>query len=387
MKIVSDRIVQLDGLRGVAIASVLLFHLSIMAPATSHALDHLLWFGWSGVDLFFVLSGFLIGGILMDNRDRENYFGAFYARRFFRIIPVYFLIVGVYFALYAMGGTLRSTLVNSICPPMPWYSYFSFTTNVWIARHDSMAVFASPTWSLAIEEQFYLTLPLLIRLIKPKYVPVLVGSLVVGIAGTRFALCLGNHITQLQAYVLPCFHADGLMIGVGCAWAYRQQRIVTWLQTRPWVLYVAVATFGAAIWSTGATLNPDPSARVNTYGLTVVACFYAALLMISVLLPASPITLALRIRPLRSLGKLAYCIYLLHVSALLGAFDLLPDSGPLASTPVKWAAGLASIGAVIFVAGISWRSLESPLIRIGHRFKYASRTIESPVQDVLPLTS
>ena len=385
MKIESSRITELDGLRGIAIGSVLIFHLNLLAPTNVPWLNRIMLFGWSGVDLFFILSGFLIGGILIDNRDSANYFSAFYARRFCRIVPLYFLIVALYYVFYLFGGQLRADLVHAVGPPMPWYSYLTFTNNIWIARHNYMEAFASPTWSLAIEEQFYLTLPLLVRLVKPRHLPALVVALIAGIAGFRMIMCLGHHVTPIQGYVLPWFRADALMIGVACAIVLRSDAIVAFILRRSWVLYIALAAFGAIIISTGGNLRPDTADSINTYGFTVVALFYATLLLIAILLPQHPLGRLFRLRPLRSLGKLAYCVYLLHVSVLLAAFSVLNDTSLAHNTFARWAVGVAAICVVLLVATISWNLLESRMICIGHRFKYARSNVQPTPRDVLPL--
>lgn len=386
MKVESSRIVQLDGLRGIAIGLVLLFHLNLLAPTGIRAVSTALLFGWSGVDLFFILSGFLIGGILIDNRDSENYFVAFYARRFFRIIPIYYLIVATYFAFYLVSG-LRANLVDAVGPPMPWYSYLSFTNNIWIARHNYMDAFASPTWSLAIEEQFYLTLPLVVRIVKPKWFPATIGALIAIIAGFRIAMCLCHNVTQIQSYVLPFFRADALMIGVACALAVRSRSVVAFFVRTTWVLYVALLAFTGIVIRTGGKLLPDTAAPINTYGLTAVALLYATLLMISVVLPRSPIGRALCFRPLRSLGKLAYFVYLLHVSVLLATYDTLNNFSIGKNTFVRWAVGIASLAIVIFAANISWNKFESRMIRLGHRFQFSKPRPEPEIETVLPLAS
>src|SRR5271156_3076565 len=93
------RIPELDGLRGIAILLVLAYHyVSIPSGvAPTHLYQRLFAIGWSGVDLFFVLSGFLIGGILLDVRESPNYFKSFYGRRFYRIVPLYYVWVAIYF--------------------------------------------------------------------------------------------------------------------------------------------------------------------------------------------------------------------------------------------------------------------------------------------------
>ena len=173
------RIPQLDGLRGAAIALVLLFHFVLSIQTPWPAVNRFLLFGWSGVDLFFVLSGFLIGGILLDNRSSDSYFTAFYARRFFRIVPIDFAVLALYGLVWSLGAGTRTSQIYYVGPPMSWYSYVTFTNNFWIALHNSMKIFLPPSWSLAIEEQFYLTLPLIVFLVRPKHL----AKVVVGAAG------------------------------------------------------------------------------------------------------------------------------------------------------------------------------------------------------------
>src|SRR5579863_5157152 len=113
------RIPELDGLRGMAITLVVIFHSFYYAPPAGHHpagflkgtfvfLERFFAAGWTGVDLFFVLSGFLIGGILLDVRTSPNYFKTFYLRRFYRIIPVYYVWIAIYLLVVAALGQFSS---------------------------------------------------------------------------------------------------------------------------------------------------------------------------------------------------------------------------------------------------------------------------------------
>src|SRR5947207_1733683 len=119
-----QRIPELDGLRGLAILLVLVFHYTaqegVLAPGTlADRMQKLTIMGWTGVDLFFVLSGFLIGGILMDVRNSPSYFKTFYCRRFFRIVPIYYLWLVLYVALMVIAGNAITRLSNSgMRPPL-----------------------------------------------------------------------------------------------------------------------------------------------------------------------------------------------------------------------------------------------------------------------------
>jgi peptidoglycan/LPS O-acetylase OafA/YrhL len=152
-----DRLAELDGLRGIAILFVIVLHYVARAPVPANArplfgqpnwLLALADMSWSGVDLFFVLSGFLIGGILLDHRQSPNLWRAFYSRRVGRIFPAYFLLLLL--AVIGLPGD----------PPrpegaVPLVTYFLFIQNLW--RGALPVVWLGPCWSIAIEEQFYLT--------------------------------------------------------------------------------------------------------------------------------------------------------------------------------------------------------------------------------------
>jgi len=175
----AGRIPELDGLRGIAIGMVLLFHFGMPAvyrPGT--ALSYALVPGrlaWSGVDLFFVLSGFLIGGILLDAKKSTNYFKVFYVRRFFRIVPAYAVALAIFILLelaVSNGGLHRLAFLTEGKTGIRtgvgnWIPYIFFLQNLWMAASSSLGAL-DVTWSLAVEEQFYLTLPLMIRFLSPR---------------------------------------------------------------------------------------------------------------------------------------------------------------------------------------------------------------------------
>ena len=164
------RIPELDGLRGIAIGMVLLHHYffqPIEAPPSTFLsyLQAAARLGWSGVDLFFVLSGFLIGGILLDARQSTNYFRVFYTRRFLRIIPIYCVFLLLVLALSALGTFgLTSDFSWMFDKRLPWLPHFLFLQNFWMALTTNFgALGLGVSWSLAVEEQFYVTLPPLVR--------------------------------------------------------------------------------------------------------------------------------------------------------------------------------------------------------------------------------
>lgn len=162
----SVRIAELDGLRGIAILLVLLRHSIFGVETHSRIGSAFLAAGqlsWSGVDLFFVLSGFLIGGILLDVRESPRYFQTFYVRRAYRILPIYMLTMAL-FALRHLPFHLPAGLGDVSPVPIPCLAYFTLTQNFWMAHLGTFGPAATAvTWSLAVEEQFYLTIPFAVR--------------------------------------------------------------------------------------------------------------------------------------------------------------------------------------------------------------------------------
>src|SRR5882762_4774863 len=141
----SGRISELDGIRGIAIGMVLIAHFFLVVSRPGSPLAYALVplrLDWSGVDLFFVLSGFLIGGILLDAREASNYFKVFYTRRFFRIIPLYTACLVGAFGLYllALGG-IANRIAWMYDGKLPWGLYPLFLQNFWMAAYTATGAF------------------------------------------------------------------------------------------------------------------------------------------------------------------------------------------------------------------------------------------------------
>jgi len=211
---------QLDSLRGLAILSVLMMHISIALPG---ALAGFTSQGWLGVDLFFVLSGFLITGILWDTRGRERYFGRFYGRRALRIWPAYLVILFIAFIVLPLlrqmvGGMF---LVVPREPLGPW-QYLLMIQNLFPKRLNGSPVLPM-TWSLAIEEQFYLVWPVVIRY-APRRV-VLPSLIAVFLSLPLFRIwAISCGVLEGTLYANSLTHCDGLLCGAAVAIWLRSAR-------------------------------------------------------------------------------------------------------------------------------------------------------------------
>jgi peptidoglycan/LPS O-acetylase OafA/YrhL len=373
-RIPQGRIPELDGLRGMAILLVLVAHYFAVPGIGAASLLNGYWFrlGWTGVDLFFVLSGFLIGGILLGARDSPNYFKTFYARRFFRIIPLYYAWILIYVVLSVFGWNFLSTRVGSVQKiDISILAHFLFLQNFHEFLKGTVSFWwFSSTWSLAVEEQFYLVAPLLVRYL-PKRALALVLVLVTFSAPIlRFVIRNGFSEGPWLAYrLMPC-RADSLAVGLLAALLWNNPKARAWLETHALVLYGLFAIlFGgvAYLWR----WQSDPLLLLTqTAGYTWLALFFAVLLLLVLSRRASLLAALMRLGFLREIGGVSYCIYIIHTAVFLFCHQLLLHALPVV-TDVK-AAAVTFLAAFMTyaMAKLSWRFFEQPLLRRGHAFQY-----------------
>jgi peptidoglycan/LPS O-acetylase OafA/YrhL len=374
------RIPELDGLRGIAIALVLWFHyfVSFVQTKPGSVAGYLQTCGrlsWTGVDLFFVLSGFLIGGILLDARGCSNYFRVFYTRRFFRIVPLYAICVCATFLLIPLARGIHAGRQGAIwlANPIPWYSYPFFLQNVWIATTTTFGQAGiSVTWSLAIEEQFYLTLPLVIYCSRGyRRLALIVGGIV---AAPILRTVLWTLWPKIMApfVLMPC-RADALLLGVLGATLVRDEGWLEWLAANRRVLQIALGVLLAG----AAVLNfvlPRAQWLLVGVGLSWIAGLYLTTLLYAISQPKSWLSRLLRNRWLRGLGTIAYGAYLSHMYVLNAVFHLVWPHSWDQRVAVNSVAAYSAIGVSLILtvtaSGLSWLFLEKPLLQLGHRAKY-----------------
>jgi peptidoglycan/LPS O-acetylase OafA/YrhL len=373
----SGRIPELDGLRGIAIGTVLLWHyfvlLTVATPATP--LSYALVMGrltWSGVDLFFVLSGFLIGGILLDARTSTNYFKIFYRRRFFRIVPIYAAFLLLFPALeFTVQRTHYGNFSWLTTDAMPWYSYWTFTQNIWMAHNVKLGANAlAITWSLAIEEQFYLTLPFIVRFFSGQRLVVLVimGICLAPLARATIYL-FSPHSWVVGFVLMPC-RADALLLGVLTAILLRDEVCRIWIQRDKLCFRILLpALFLGIVWLNLKSASMD-SPVMQTIGHTWLALFYVVVLLYSVTRPHSLLSYVLRIKWLGWLGAIAYGTYLLHQMIMGLFFGYFWRHEPRITGGGTVLTSLAALFLTLVIARLSWKYFELPLIRFGHRSNY-----------------
>jgi len=372
----SPRIAELDGLRGLAILLVILCHYvgnPDHSPLGFLGNRLLLAFtaGWSGVDLFFVLSGFLIGGILLDARDSPNYFRTFYMRRVFRILPIYYVWTLLFALIVVAGLTLFPGRLGA-----SWHELLRvpvqlcFLQNIFIGMPKFTWTWFAVTWSLAIEEQFYVVAPPLIRMLSRRRLGIVLAATIVLAPLLRFLLFrYWAPGTYLCAFLMPC-RADSLSCGILLALCWRhagfREYVVGHRGLLRSVLLVLFLGVGGLFWWLVHPLN----VVTVTIGFSWLALFYSAMLLTVVADKGSWLAALMRLRFLGWLGGISYCVYLLHDTFNLLAHRIVFHADTRLYTVQHFLVSAAALLATLGVAALSWRYFEKPLIRMGHEYSY-----------------
>ena len=362
------RLPGLDGIRALAISAVLAFHLGILSSNAPRAL--LLTGGFLGVDLFFVLSGFLITALLLEERAVTGRIalGQFWIRRARRLLPALAaMIIGVMVVTpLAMrtAGTLGTNNLSTTQLRLSGFSALGYVAN-WYDMIQSASPFRaflgespfSHCWSLSIEEQFYLIWPLLtvgvIAMARRRWRPV--GLVVCVVLGTASALAMAlsepSIVVWVWGYFATTSRAWELLIGAGLAYLVACRPQPGPHLRRALNLAAPLALLGIAwFWWTASTTAP-----AGFRGGFVAYCLLAAILIADVAQERpSPVARILSIPPLRGLGRISYGVYLYHWPIFL----LLPLFVHLNATAMNF----ARLGVTLVVAITSWFLLERPVL-------------------------
>jgi peptidoglycan/LPS O-acetylase OafA/YrhL len=372
----AKQIPTLDGMRGIAVLLVLAFHFAWTFPengALAQRLHDFLWSGWIGVDLFFVLSGYLItrGLVSPSARAIGTRLKMFWMRRVLRIFPLYyaFVIVGTIVSLALGLGWIPS-----------WH-YWLYMQNYKLAFDPEVLRWTAHFWSLAIEEQFYFVWPLVAVLVpKRRLVPVilvLVTATVLVRAGLTFKQPWDEHQTIKFVYRATFTRADGLLLGALTAVLQRESAhpvAHAWRRLR-FPILVATGLVLAGLYAVCHGLN-DYDRRMIVIGYVSLALFFAAAVSMCGDAVVSPRVRAfLESKPLVACGKVSYGMYIFHwvlVVLLVPRLEKMqaPAAGMSSLAQIGLVSGVIVVGILIIYmcAWVSFRFFESPFLKLKGKF-------------------
>ena len=349
----------LDAVRGIAILLVLIWHYlprrSVITPEwllTSTSMF------WSGVDLFFVLSGFLIGGILLQNANSKNYFSTFYIRRAVRILPLYVLILLVLIMVIYWAPAF---IAQSSKAHLPLWSYLTFTQNfLYAAKQRFNDPWIDVTWSLAVEEQFYIFLSLLVWKLDKRKLSIVTITLILLAPVLRFFAP-----NNMVAYLFPFHRADSLMLGVLLALIWQWDKGKEFLYK-----YVRVFRWSFVFFLLGTAYLTYQRVWIgDAFGHFWLALFYGNFIVLALTLDGNEMKFnLLKSKTLEWFGLRSYGIYLLHKPVQIVIPLILPWLQLNNLSP--WAVMVIAALVLIAIAELSYRVIERPIMSLGHRFKY-----------------
>lgn len=374
-----DRIATLDGVRGLAILAVLMDHSGMwISPTTTldRAVRYVTGSTWAGVDLFFVLSGFLITGILLDARGGRHYFRNFYARRCLRIFPVYYLCIALVIlaSLVPVVAHHYPAASRQIRQVQPWY--WTYTVNYLIAFHgwDAAAMRSSHLWSLAIEEQFYLVWPALVLLVDRRTLTRICIALLIACPILRLALYFTGTGTPALLVMTPT-RLDTLAFGALLAIAARSDGgLERWRRALGYGAIVSGVLLASTLTFRIRLANESP--EIATVGFSLIAIVAAYFVTFATTTPAGSLAHRALAHPaLRAVGRYSYAMYVFHmpIVGLLHDRGLAPDHTPTvlgSHLPGQFAFTALCFVLSYAVAFASWHLFEQPILKLKSYFPY-----------------
>lgn len=373
-----NRITELDGLRGMAITLVIAFHafeqaiiftenpvLQTLAKITS--------IGWVGVDIFFTLSGFLITSILLRSKTDEHYFKNFYVRRILRIFPLYYAVI---LCVIFLAPNVESEFFEQLSTTIPILMLYQQNWSVIFHGFGVIPEYLFVTWSLAIEEQFYLLWPFAIYYLKrEQLIKVSLWYISASIIVRILCIFFWSDVEQMALffYYSPFARFEEILFGSLLAILILDVQLKEVIRkfSLP-VFIVSLAVFiGLCLSVLPARPNPElPNLPLILGSYTTAGLFSASLIAIFITYPSQNILRRIFQNPILTfLGKYSYSMYIFHIAVILILLDVF-----LRSTLRGWIAfilfPLTTYIITVLIALLTWNLFEKHMLALKKYFEY-----------------
>lgn len=348
---------ELDGLRALAVIAVVGFHLNLTGFGM----------GWLGVNLFFVISGFLITGILLDSKASPHYLYNFYMRRTLRIFPIYFALLSIVLSV----SLIRQWNIGDFLYYLTYTQNFLLALSEWKPEFPTML---NHTWTLAVEEQFYLIWPLIIFKVSAVRLRIIVLTLFIIALAVRIYFLNIVPGSSLFFTVLPV-QMDALAAGAGAALIVRSTASDLYIKKYALLCLLLASLFAVFLvthngydsyWNPKIwTIKPS-----NVLLFSLFSIFSAALLLV-IVVGAPPVSAVLNMKWLRHIGKISYGIYLYHYPVLWfvdKGFAHIFSTTYDQNIWIEYLAVLLKCIVTYFIALASFKLLETPFLNLKKKF-------------------
>ncbi len=386
-----NHIPALDGLRGLAVllvffnhAQIDIVHMTIFTdrPWADQFILRIWSAGWAGVDLFFVLSGFLITRILLQAKFAPGYFRTFYARRALRIFPLYYLFLVLLMALTHWHDAPYLNTYSGIVRHQAWF--WSYLSNYPLALSrmiDAEGFPATHLWTLAIEEQFYLVWPMIVLLLGRRSLMGACAGIVALALGLRVLATLDiseSWSAGLSPYYFTPMKLDTLAIGAFIACLTVEPRALG-IARRVAPITLVLALAWLVVLGVRYHTLPPREAAVSTFGFSALAFFFGSLVLLVITLrPGHVAARWLSGGTITALGRYSYAFYLFHPLLLGELRNRITERGPLPTVdgyllPAMVVFALVGLAMSFGLSWLSWRIIEQPILSLKRYFPYATQ--------------
>jgi peptidoglycan/LPS O-acetylase OafA/YrhL len=351
-----SRVQALDGLRGLATVMVVVSHYFGEVP---HGIAALM-VGWIAVDIFFVLSGYLVGKLILERKHCSNFFAVFYVRRICRTFPSYMIVASLVYLMFALSNPPQVWM--QYVPGFSLWSYLTFTQNFQMAFTGEIGPYwLGPYWTLAVEEHFYLIGPAFLVFAPKRWMVPVLGLFAVLAVVFRLAIAIWWSDVIIADALLPG-RMDTLILGIFAAIMVTRGN-TNWAKLDYWLRVVPLIALLFVI-----CLQLIDASLTRVFGHAILG--FGAAAFILMLVRGLPESIRFNSKYLGFFAEISYATYLTHIAVLGCVHGLLLGTAPDIATPVQFAVTMMALPVCFTVGWLITRFIEAPISAYGRTWKW-----------------